>query len=70
MEHQGNRWGNKLVTLSAVGNSSIVRWGISETLDAIPTVNQNATIESDPKTYCFDAIWLQFAEVIMVDCVR
>jgi hypothetical protein len=38
MDHQDNHWGPKLVTLSIEGNSSIVRWGRSDTIDAIPTV--------------------------------
>ena len=38
MDHEDNHWGPKLVTLSVAANSSIVRWGRSDTVDAIPTV--------------------------------
>lgn len=70
MDHIDNYWGSKLVIVSDAGNSTIIRWGSSATLDAIPTVNNEATLESDPKTICFDAIWLNHSQTIMVDCVK
>jgi len=39
MDHEENHWGKKLVTISAAGNSTIFRWGSSESLDAIPTLS-------------------------------
>ncbi len=39
MDHLDNYWGPKLVTLSEAANSTIIRWGSSANLDAIPTVN-------------------------------
>ncbi len=65
-----NHWGSKLVTVSDAANSTIVRWGSSSVLDAIPTVNNTGTVESDPKILCFDAIWLNHTQLIIVDCVR
>jgi len=44
MDHEDNHWGKKLVTISVAGNSTIVRWGISDTLDAIPTLDEKAIV--------------------------
>lgn len=29
-----------------------------------------ATVESDPKIICFDAVWITSSNTIMVDCVK
>lgn len=70
MDHEDNQWGKKLVTVSDAGNSTIVRWGITAAIDSVPTLDEHATVESDPNTVCFDAIWLRAAGLIMVDCVK
>jgi len=70
MDHEDNHWGKKLVTVSEAANSTIVRWGISSSIDAIPTLDEHATVESDPKIVCFDAIWLRASGLILVDCVK
>ena len=70
MDHEDNHWGKKLVTISEAANSTIIRWGISDTIDAIPTINEQATVESDPNVQCYDAVWLRAAGIIMVDCMR
>jgi hypothetical protein len=70
LDHEGNQWGKKLVTVSEVGNSTIVRWGMTDSVSAIPTLTDSATVESDVKVHCFDAIWLRASQLIMVDCVK
>jgi hypothetical protein len=44
LDHIDNRWGPKLVTVSDAANSTIIRWGSSDTLDAIPTLINQATV--------------------------
>lgn len=70
MDHENNHWGKKLVTVSEAANSTIVWWGISSSIDSVPILDEHATVESDPKTTCFDAVWLRASGVILVDCVR
>lgn len=59
LDHEKNTWGKKLVTVSEVGNSTIIRWGITDSLVAVPTLTENVTLENDPKVICYDAIWLR-----------
>ena len=70
MDHEDNHWGKKLVTISEAANSTIVRWGTTDMMDSIPSLDNHATVESDPKITCFDAIWLRASGLIMVDCAR
>jgi len=44
MDHIDNHWGPKLVTVSDAANSTIVRWGHSETSGAIPSLSFQATV--------------------------
>lgn len=70
MDHSGNQWGSKLVTVSQVGNSTIIRWGISSAIDSVPTLDEKATVENDPNIICFDAVWLRASGIILVDCAK
>lgn len=69
MDHDQNQWGHKLVTLSDFNNATTVRWGISNAT-GIPTVNNSIIVENDPKTNCYDAIWLESKGLIIVDCAK
>lgn len=44
MDHIDNHWGPKLVTVSDAANSTILRWGHSETSGAIPSLSFQATV--------------------------
>ena len=39
-------------------------------IDSTPVLTEELMLENDPKTYCFDAIWLIADNLIMVDCTR
>lgn len=43
---------------------------MSNAVDSVPTLDEHATVESDPNINCFDAVWLRASGVIMVDCVK
>jgi len=60
LDHNGNKWGNTLVTISVNGNSTILRWGatVSDT-SSIPELSNEVTVENDTKTLCYDAVWFR-----------
>lgn len=69
LDHNGNNWGNTLVTLSTDGNNSVLRWGASPANSSvIPDLENNVTVENDSKTNCYDAVWFRAEMVALVDC--
>jgi len=68
--HQGNRWGNVLVTIRRENNMTIVNWGVSDTTHLIPDLSNEATVENDSSVHCYDAVWLRIENIILVDCVQ
>jgi len=59
LDHNGNKWGNTLVTISVNGNSTILRWGATTNVSTIPDLSNEATVENDSKTLCYDAVWFR-----------
>jgi len=58
--HEGNQWGNTLVTISVEDNSTRLRWGVSQVNSStIPDLTNDLIIETDPKTSCYDAVWFR-----------
>lgn len=70
LEHIGNSWGKSIITLSEHNFETIIYYGEARTNESFPSLDQHVIIESEPNTYCYDAVWLIKEEIIIVDCAR
>lgn len=69
-DHNGNAWGKTLITLSQVGDVSTIRWGFASANDTVPELSKSLVVESEPNTYCYDAIWMMDQHLAIVDCAK
>lgn len=68
--HTGNTWGNNLVTLSVVNDSTIINWGTSASSSEVPDLTNKVILENDTAIKCFDAVWFRVEMIILVDCAN
>lgn len=66
--HNGNEWGDTLITLSEEGNVSKIRWGVATVNNTIPDLSNEVIVESEKDIICYDAVWIRQQMIAMVDC--
>jgi hypothetical protein len=70
LSHEGNVWGNTLVTLSVFGNNTVLRWGAAAANESIPQLTEEAIVSNDSNMHCYDAVWFRAEMIAMVDCAK